>query len=302
MDRLDELSVFLAILDAGGLAEAGRRLRRSAPAVTRSLAALEDRLGVRLLERTTRRLAPTDAGLRLAEQARRLLADYDEAVRTADAEAPVRGRLRITAPVVFGRRHVTPLVIAFLRAYPDVTVDAQFSDRNLDLIDEGIDVAARIGPLADSSLTARRVGWVRRQLAASPEYLAARGAPDTVEALAAHDLIFTAIRPTAPEWRLIVAGRERILRFAPRLTVNQVEASLEAARAGLGIVRALSYQLTDDFAAGRLVLVAPETEAPPLPVHLLAVGGRHRPARAQTFMDFAAAWLMRAPELQGSVA
>jgi DNA-binding transcriptional LysR family regulator len=166
MDRLDELTVLVAVLEAGSLAAASRRLRRSPPSITRALAALEDRVGARLVERTTRRLAATEAGRTLAGQARAVLAGYADAVRDAN-EAPLRGTLRVTAPVVFGRRHVTPVAIAFLDAHPAVAVDLVLADRNLDLVEEKLDAAVRIGPLADSSLVARRVGEVRRVLVAS---------------------------------------------------------------------------------------------------------------------------------------
>src|ERR1700738_3855883 len=156
MDRLDELAIFTAIIDAGSLVHAARRLRRSPPAVTRALSSLEDRIGLRLVDRTTRRLAPTEAGSALAERARALLADYDAGLGAA--QAPVRGVLRIPAPVQFGRRHVAPIVSAFLNEYPDVRVELSLNDRNLDLIEEGLDLAVRIGPLAGLRLGWRRAG------------------------------------------------------------------------------------------------------------------------------------------------
>ncbi|BAE50075.1 LysR family transcriptional regulator [Paramagnetospirillum magneticum] len=286
MDRLDELAIFIAILEVGSLAGAARRLRRSPPAITRCLAGLEDRLGVRLVERTTRRLAPTDAGRRFAEQARHLLSGYNEALRSAGADEPLRGRLRVTAPVVFGRRHVTPIIVDFLRAYPQISIEAVFSDNNLDLIEEELDVAVRIGTLADSTLVARRVGEVESVLVASPGYIAAHGLPLAVDELAEHDVIFTSGRPVLVEWRLIEGGRERNVRLTPRLMVNQVEASLAAARAGLGIARALSYQVVDDLAAGHLVRVLPGSGALQ-PVHLVVPGGRHMAARTRAFLNFA---------------
>ena len=168
MDRLDELAIFVAIIEAGSLIGASRRLRRSPPAVTRALTALEDRVGLRLVERTTRRLAPTEAGTAPGRtRAALLLADYD-GVLAGMSQAPVRGVLRITAPVQFGRRHVAPVVSAFLNEYPEVRIELTLNDRNLDLIEEGLDLAVRIGPLADSSLVARQIGSVRRVAVASP--------------------------------------------------------------------------------------------------------------------------------------
>jgi DNA-binding transcriptional LysR family regulator len=161
MDRLEELEIFVRIVEEGSLIRAGQRLRRSAPAVTRALAALEDRVGQRLVGRTTRSLAATEVGLALLEKARALLRDYDRAT-SRTAEAPVRGLLRITAPVQFGRRHIAPLVTAFLERFPGVRVELLLNDRNVDLIEEGIDVALRIGALRDSGLTVRRMGEVIR--------------------------------------------------------------------------------------------------------------------------------------------
>ena len=287
MDRLDELTVLVTVLEAGSLAAASRRLRRSPPSITRALAALEDRVGARLIERTTRRMTPTEAGRTLAAQARALLGNYADAVRDA-AEAPARGTLRITAPVVFGRRHVMPLVATFLDANPAVTVDLVLADRNLDLVDESLDAAIRIGPLADSTLLARRVGEVRRVLVASPSYLAARGAPRTPADLAAHDAIFSASRPMPLEWRFRDGPRTRIVRLAPRLLVNEVEAALVAARIGRGIAMALSYQVADDLAAGTLVRLLPDYEPPPMPVQLVTPGGRHMASRIRAFLDHAA--------------
>jgi len=286
MDRLDELTVLVAVLEAGSLAAASRRLRRSPPSITRALAALEDRVGARLVERTTRRLTATEAGRTLAGQARAVLAGYADAVRDAN-EAPLRGTVRVTAPVVFGRRHVTPLVIAFLDAHPAVAVDLVLADRNLDLVEEGLDAAVRIGPLADSSMVARRVGEVRRVLVASPDYLAARGTPRTLGDLARHDTIFSSGRPVPVEWRFREGARERVVRLAPRLLVNEVEAALIAARMGRGIAMALSYQVVDDLAAGVLLRLLPGHEPPPLPVQLVVPGGRHMAQRVRAFLNHA---------------
>ena len=287
MDRLDELTVLVAVLEAGSLAAASRRLRRSPPSITRALAALEDRVGARLVERTTRRLAATEAGRTLAGQARAVLAGYADAVRDAN-EAPLRGTLRVTAPVVFGRRHVTPLVVTFLDAHPAMSVDLVLADRNLDLVEEGLDAAVRIGPLADSSLVARRVGEVRRVLVASPVYLATRGAPHTPGELARHDAIFSSGRPVPVEWRFKEGARGRVMRLAPRLLVNEVEAALVGARMGRGIAMALSYQVADDLAAGTLIRLLPDHEPPPLPVQLVIPGGRHMAPRVRVFLDHAA--------------
>jgi DNA-binding transcriptional LysR family regulator len=294
MDRLDELAVFLAVLEAGSLAGAARRLRRSPPAVTRIVASLEERAATRLIERTTRALAPTEAGRRVAEQARRLLGDYDEAMRSLGGDQTPRGLVRVTAPVMFGQRHVTPLATGFLAAHPAVRVELLLSDRNLDLVEEGLDVAIRIGALPDSGLVARGVGEVRRMLVASPGYLAARGTPTAPADLARHDVVFTASRPAPLEWRFRRgAGKEHSVRLSPRLVVSHVEAALAAAVEGHGVAAALSYQVDAEIRSGRLVRLLPGHEPPPIPVHLVVPSARYMPARVRLFLDHAAARLNR---------
>jgi DNA-binding transcriptional LysR family regulator len=286
VDRLDELTIFVAIIESGSLVGASRRLRRSPPAVTRALSALEDRIGSRLVERTTRRLAPTEAGSALAERARVLLADYDEALSGA-SEAPVRGVLRITAPVQFGRRHVAPIVSAFLNEYPEVQVELSLNDRNLDLIEEGLDLAVRIGPLADSSLVVRQVGSVRRVVVASPAYLARRGVPRTPSDLATHDTIFGMARSAAREWRFGPSQRGPVVRLSPRLLVDDVEALLQAAQAGRGVARVLSYQVRDELASGSLVRLLEDFEPEPLPVQLVTLSRSHMAPKVRAFLDSA---------------
>lgn len=299
MDRLDELAVFVAILDEGTLAGAARRLRRSPPAVTRVLAGLEERLGVRLVERSTRRLAATPAGLRLLAHARRLLGDFEDAMRDAagDAAAP-RGTLRLTAPLLFGRMHVAPLLLAFLDAHPAVSAELLLADRPLDLIEEGIDVALRIGHLADSGLIARRVGEVRRLLVASPAYLAARGVPASPADLDGHEAVFFADPGAPPEWRFHGPQGERTVRVAARFRVNQADAVLAAVRDGRGIAAALSYQVAADLAAGTLVRLLREHEMPALPVHLVTPSARLPPPRTRAFLDFATPRLAALPVLR----
>jgi DNA-binding transcriptional LysR family regulator len=286
MDRLDELASFVAIIESGSLVAASRRLQRSPPAVTRALSSLEDRIGLRLVERTTRRLAPTEAGTALAERARTLLADYDQALSGA-SQAPVRGVLRITAPVQFGRRHVVPIVSEFLNEYPDVRVELALSDRNLDFIEEGLDLAVRIGPLADSSLVARPVGSVRRVVVASPAYLALRGVPRTPSDLATHDTIFGMARSPAREWRFGPSQRGAVVRLSPRLLVDDVETQLQAVLSGRGIARVLSYQVTDQLAAGSLVRLLQQFEPEPLPVQLVTSSRSHLAPKVRAFLGAA---------------
>jgi DNA-binding transcriptional LysR family regulator len=287
MDRLQELAVLVAVVDHGSLAAAARRLRRSAPAVTRALAALEERVGARLVERSTRRLSVTEAGRAFAERARALLNEYDSAVG-GFADTSLRGLLRVTAPLQFGRRHVASLVIGFLEAYRDMRVELVLNDRNLDLIEEGIDVAVRIGTLADSNLIARRVGEVRRILVASPAYLAKRGTPKKPADLAAHDTILGMAREEPSEWRFGPPKRTKIVRLSPRLLVNETEARLVAARAGQGITRVLSYQVSEELKAGSLIRLMSGFEPPAWPVHLVVASGGHKAPKVRAFLDYAA--------------
>lgn len=299
MDRIDELEVFIAILEAGSLTGAARRLRRSPPAVTRSLAALEDRVGARLFERTTRRLAATDAGLRLADSARRVLADYEDAVREEDS-AELRGKLRITAPHVFGRRHVTPAIIDFLDLHPALQVEMAFHDRNLDLIEHGIDLAVRIGPLPDTGMVARKVGQVTRVVVASPAYLARRGIPATPEELGGHDVIYNAGHGNNTEWRFRGQQGELVVRLTPRLSVNEIDAILMAVLAGRGIGRPLSYQVAEQIASGALQRILAPFEPEPLPVQLLVPSARHMAPRLRACFDFLADHLSRLPVLSAA--
>jgi DNA-binding transcriptional LysR family regulator len=285
MDRLDELAIFVRIVEEGSLARAASRLRRSPPAVTRALAALEGRLGVRLIDRTTRRLAPTEAGRLLHERARGLLGDY-EAATLGVREAPVRGLLRIAAPVQFGRRHVAPIAMAFLDAHGDVEIELLLNDRNVDLIDESIDVAVRIGPLADSGLTARQVGVLKRLWVASPAYLARRGTPQTPADLARHEAVLGTFR-TAGSWSFIRASRRSGVQVAGRLRVDDVETRLQAVLEGRGIGQFLSYQVADALAAGRLVRLLQSFEQPAIPVHLLTKGRVNRAPKIESFLAFA---------------
>lgn len=287
MDRLDELATFLAILETGSLAAASRKLRKSPAMVTRALAALEDRVGARLIERTTRSLAATEAGRRMAERARRALLTYEEVVRESPS-APLRGELRVTAPLVFGRRHLAPAVASFLEAHPQLRVELVLDDRALDLVSGGFDVAVRIGRLSDSGLRVRKIGDVRRVLVASPAYLAARGVPRSPADLAAHEILSSSGGLGRTTWRFRAEGRGLQVRLTPRLAASESEAMLVAARAGRGIGRVLSYQVVDDLASRALVRVLPELEPAPVPVQLVSPTARHLPPKTRAFLDHAA--------------
>ncbi|HEY7376824.1 MAG TPA: LysR family transcriptional regulator [Polyangia bacterium] len=299
MDRTEEWRAFVAVAGRRSFVGAARALRRSPQAITRAVAALEGRLGARLLNRTTRSVSVTGDGERYLERGRRLLAELDALESAPDARAPLAGRLSVTAPVLFGQLHVAPLVSAFLEQHPEVEARLLLVDRVVSLAEEGVDLAVRIGSLPDSSLRARLVGQVRWLVCASPAYLARAGVPRTPEALARHACVsFDAGSPLADHWTFPRAGaRERRVAVRPRLIVNTAQAGIDAAIAGLGIVRVLSYQVERPLAEKRLRLVLEGFAPAPVPIHLLQLPGV--PNRLATaFADFAAERLaarLRAP-------
>jgi len=290
MDRFREMEVFVAVVEAGSFVGAATSLRMSPPAVTRAVAALEDRLGVRLLTRTTRALRLTEAGARFVASASRLLVETAAAEQDAAGEAgEPTGHLVLTASSTFGRSVLAPLVAEFRDAHPRVTVSARFLDRVVDLVEEGVDIAVRIAELPDSSLVARRVGEVRRLLVASPAYLKASGMPKTPTDLHGHAVIaFTGLM-IGGVWRYRAAnGKMRAIALDPGFEVNDALAALAAAEAGSGIAPALSYMVADALAAGRLVPVLEDFSPAPVPVHLVHGQGRLVPPKVRAFMDFAA--------------
>jgi DNA-binding transcriptional LysR family regulator len=287
MDRLDAMRTFAAVADLGSFAEAGRRLRLSPAAVTRAVALLEDQLGLLLLNRTTRSVKLTERGAVYLDACKRILLDMDDADRRVRGEdALPRGVMAVAAPLVFGRLHVLPIVAGMLREHRDLSVRLTLSDRVVHLVEEGIDVAVRIGDLADSALTAFRVGEVRRVVVASPRYLAIRGTPATPAALAGHDLIAFENVDATNEWFFAAAGRTAV-RVAPRLAVNSADAAIAAAEAGLGITRTLSYQAHAALAAGRLRLLLEDFAPPPVPVSVVHPPRRVGSANVAAFVKAA---------------
>jgi DNA-binding transcriptional LysR family regulator len=293
LDRLDAVSVFVAVAEQGSFAAAARRLRRSPAAVTRAVAALEDRLGARLLTRTTRAMTLTDAGQRYLEQGRRALAEFAELENAASAgPAEPSGPLTITAPEMFGRVHILPIVQTFMREFPRVEVLLLLLNRVVSLVDEGIDLGVRIGHLPDSSLRAVQIGFVRRVACASPALLAAEGAPTEPEHLLSRQTIVLNTARGAPErWSFSRDGREIVVPVRPRLVVSSVQAALDAAVASGGFVRALSYQSEPLEEAGLLRRVLIDFEPPPIPIHLVHPAGRHLPSKTRLFIDRAIAAL-----------
>lgn len=289
MDRLHELEVFIAVADAGSFAKAGARLRLSPPAVTRAVSALEDRLGARVFNRTTRSLTMTDVGQRFLEQARRVLADLDAAEKAAVGEATVpHGQLTLTASVTFGRSAMMPIVCAFLQHHPRVSVSMLLLDRIANLIEEGIDLGVRIGELPDSGLVAKKVGFVQRILVASPDYLARRGMLLNPADLRRHSIIaFTGLMPHR-EWRFVQGRRVASISFAPHLEVNDASAAIDGALIGEGVTIALSYMVAEKIREGALVQILEEFTPPAVPVHLVHSQSRIVSPKVRAFVDFAA--------------
>jgi DNA-binding transcriptional LysR family regulator len=305
MDRLDRLRVFITVAEERGFAPAARRLGFSPPAVTRAIGALEQQVGAQLLQRTTRSVRLTDVGQRFFEDCRRILAELADAQAEAGgAVTSPQGQLGVTAPALFGRMHVAPVLLDFLDRHPGVTARAFFVDRIVNLHDEGFDVAVRIAHLPDSGLTAVRVGAVRRVVVASPDYLAAHGEPRTPADLPAHAAIgFTQNAGPGEPWSFYPPGRKQ--RSARELSLpklplvtNASEVAISAALRGRGLTRALSYQVAADVEAGRLRIVLADHEPEPIPVQVVHVAGRKAPAKVRAFVDFAVDRLRREPVLQ----
>lgn len=295
MDRWQAMRVFVRVAESGGFAAAARQLNMSPPAVTRAVAALENRIGARLLTRTTRSLMLTEAGGRYLEDCRRILADMEEAeALAAGAYATPSGILTITAPVQFGRLYVLPAITDFLARYPAVGVRALFLDRVVNLIEEGADVGIRIGHLADSGLVAVRVGTVRRVLCAAPDYLDQHGTPQSMGDLHRHATIGLMGTRLSYERHSPAEGPTRGATQS-RLICNTIDAVLAAALAGQGIAPLLSYQVAPSVAEGRLRLVLDDPDAVPLPVHIVTLEGRRAPAKVRAFIDLAAARLQADP-------
>ena len=298
MDQLHLIRVFVAVVDTNGFAGAARKLNISPPAVTRAINELESHLGVRLLTRSTRVVRVTEAGARYGEDCRRILAELVEADKSAiGTHGSPHGRLTLTAPVLFGCKFVTPIVTEYLQRYPDVTAACWFLDRVVNMMDEGVDVAVRIGELPDSSMQAIPVGSVRRVICAAPSYLEQHGVPHTPDDLAAHTIVSaTAVTPT-PEWRIVEGGEPRVVKVHARMITTTNDSAVAAAMSGFGLTRLLSYQVADLLRDGKLKTVLTEFEPIALPVNLLHREGRHASPKARAFLDLAIERLRGDPAL-----
>lgn len=291
MDRLDAMSMLIAVVEAGSFSAASRRIGAPLPTVSRKISELEAHLNTRLLIRSTRKLMLTEAGIAYVAAAKRILEEVSEAERTASGEySTPRGDLVVTAPIVFGRLHVLPVVDEFLATFPDINVRLLLSDRNVHLIDDHVDMAVRIGALPDSSMVATRVGQTRRVVCASPAYLARHGAPKKPSDLSAHQCVTFGTLDSTTAWNFAVPGRrvEQSVPIRSRLSVNTAEAAVDAAVAGVGVTRLLSYQIAHAVERDELQIVLAGFEHEPLPVNLVHAGQGLLPLKTRSFLEFAA--------------
>lgn len=297
MDRIDAMTTLIAAVDGGSLSAASRRLGMPLATVSRKVSELEAHLRTQILVRTSRHLLLTEAGRAYVDACRRILEEIEAAERAASGEylAP-RGHLTVTSSINFGKLHVEPVVLEFLKAYPEITVRLHLADSVVNLVDDHLDVAVRVGKLPDSNLIATRVGEVRWVSCASPEYLARRGTPDALEDLADHDCIMFERYYTGNIWSFGQNSTEVSVPVRSRLAVNTADAAISAAMAGAGITRLLSYQVASAVASGELRLILRAFEPEPMPVHLIYPAHSLLPQKLRAFLDFAA------PRLKMSIA
>ena len=290
MDRLDAMAIFASVIEEGSFAGAARRLRRSPPSVTRAIAFLEQHVGATLLHRSTRAMRLTQAGERYLAACRNVLAELASAERSVGSEqAELRGQIAVTSPATFGRLHVRPVIDGFLDAHRGVSLRLLLLDRVVNLVEEGFDIAIRIGHLPDSSLSSIKLGEVRRVLCANPDYLERHPPISRPADLAQHALIVISQGGADQPWRFADAAgaRHKLLRPSPRLNVNEVAVAVASAAEGHGIVRLMSYQAESEMKVGRLVRLLPEFEPAPIPVHLLAPAERPPTARIRALIEHA---------------
>ncbi|EKV32632.1 Transcriptional regulator, LysR family [Caenispirillum salinarum AK4] len=289
-DPLEGYATFAAVVDCGGFSAAAERLGVSKSAISKQVSRLEERLGARLLNRTTRRLALTEAGQAFHQHALRILAEAEEAeLAVSQLHASPRGLLRVSAPMSFGIKHLGPVLCPFLQRYPDLTLEAAYDDRLVDMVAEGFDVAVRIARLADSSMIARKLAPCRRVVVASPDYVERRGMPMHPAELTGHDTLLYTLQATANIWTLVHADGSRAdVSLSGRLRVNNGDALRSAAVAGLGVIITPTFIVGDDLAAGRLVRVLPDWEAEPIHIYAVYPPGRHLSVKVRAFVDFLA--------------
>jgi DNA-binding transcriptional LysR family regulator len=296
MDRLDEIAAFAAVAEARSFTQGARKLGVSSAQVSKLIARLENRLGARLLNRTTRDVSLTDTGRAYLERARQLLEDFEVLEGSVRDQVGPRGTLKISAPVSFGARQLVPALLDFAAAYPEVSLDVSSTDRMVNLVEEGFDCAVRIGKLGDSSLVARKLAAVRLVTCASPEYLARAGTPTSLADLAQHEAIIDTNSPEPSLWRFGEPGERGDVRVRGRLRFNGAEACVAAARAGLGVTRTPAFAAAEDLRAGRLVPLLCGYEPELIHVHAVYPHARHLAAKVRAFVDFLAKRYAGEPE------
>jgi len=289
MDRLHLMTVFVSVAEEQGFAAAARRLQMSPPAVTRAVAALEDALGIKLLNRTTRYVRVTDAGQRYLEDVKKIIADVKAAEEAAAGiNAEPQGHLTVTAPVLFGQKFVMPGIVEYLQRYPKTQVDAVFLDRVVNILEEGIDVGIRIGELPDSSMRALKVGTVRLIVCASANYLEQRRIPQSPEELSEKDIIKSRAARFSHDWIFQHAGKDLVLKSRSRLSVTTNDAAIRAVKNGFGVARLLSYQVADELASGEFKIILEDFEPEPRPVHIVHREGHLASTKVRAFIDLMA--------------
>ncbi|NWL77310.1 LysR family transcriptional regulator [Pseudomonas taiwanensis] len=303
MDRFQEMKVLVVVAEAGSFAAGAKQLGLSPPSVTRAIAALEARLGTLLLARSTRSVRLTEAGRRYVEDCRRILLELEEAEEQASGSAlRPRGNLTVTAPVVFGELYMVPLIADYLAAYADVTINAMLVDRVVNMIDEGVDVALRIGQLPEGGLTSLKVGEIRPVVCAAPAFLDSFGRPESPADLHDAPVVMSSASSLLTDWQFIGSEGPFTLRPQARFVVSSVNAAIHAARRGWGFTRVLSYQVAEAVAKGELEIVLDRYGMPPLPIHLLHQSSARVSATVRTFVDHCAARLRNDPALQAATA
>jgi len=294
LDQIQLMSVFVAVAEEQGFAAASRRLNMSPPTVTRAIATLEERLSVKLFNRTTRYVRVTDAGLRYLDDVKRILDDIKIANEAAQGiNATPQGSISVTAPVLFGQQYVLPSVIEYLNTHEKTKVNTVFLDRVVNLLEEGYDVGVRIGALADSSMRAKRVGSVRLALVASPDYLAKHGIPQHYNDLAKHTLIEAQVGSINPDWKFVDNGKMINQRIQSRLSVTTNQAAINAAVAGFGITRIISYQVATELTSNKLKFILEPFEPEPLPVNIVHREDKLSSVKVRSFIDLLAKNLIK---------
>lgn len=289
MDRFESMSAFVAVVEAGGFSAASRDSGMPLATLSRKVSELEDLLGVSLVSRSTRKITLTDSGQPFYLACRRLLDELGEAERVASGEYRIpRGDLIITAPIVFGRIHLTPIVVDFLKAYPEVGVELHLSDQIVDLIDAQVDLAVRLSELPDSSMIALRIGEIRNVICASPAYLATRGTPKHPNDLIDHDCVTRSTPSTPNGWPFRIGKGTKEFPVSSRLFVTTAEAAIEAAIAGAGLTRAFCYQVVKAEKDGDLVTILRDFEPAPFPLNFVYPNSRLIPLKLRAFLDYAA--------------